>query len=188
MIDAIVANKEFSTLAIAGIAVLVSLFFGGFRGWRHKICFEYESRRDVAITVINDSFVQRTSKHYKDIDTERRKNKTEVEAIYRRPEHQQLIRNLAADLDDANTVRRAYNWLNRLSALANDSLWYALVACIVAIALVMYLPLQWLMTLLTFIIVTLTLLFISCVSLMCYWDRRFFNLVHRIIEPEGESP
>lgn len=186
MIQFIIDNKELLTLCVSLLGVLLSLAFGGVLSWRQKICLDYESRRDVAINIVRDRFVQRTSSHYSDVARERRQQKTEVEAIYRRPEQQQLIRELGKDLEDQNRVRRLFCWLVRASQAAFGCLWAAIVLLLVGIASIWFNPPHFVWVVWAAVVALLLLGFIVAVSAMWVLDGRFFPLVHRIIEPEGE--
>lgn len=186
MTQFIIENKEVLALCISFVGVLLALTFGGILNWRHKICLDYESRRDVAINILRDRFVQRTSTHYSDVAKEMKQKKAEVEEIYKRPEQQELIRDLARDLEDQNRVRSIYRWLSVASQTCFGCIWGAIVASLLALATVWLKPPGWLVVI-WMCSVGLTLLgFIGSVSFMWYLDGRFFGLVNRIIEPEGE--
>jgi hypothetical protein len=186
MIDFIVQNKEVLTACSSALGILLSLAFGGILSWRHKICLEYESRRDVAINILRDRFVQRTSNHYSDVADERKKQKTEIEEIYRRPEQQELIRQLSKDLEDQNRVRRLFRWLAWASQAAFGFVWAAIVMALLGIACIWTGPPFFCVVLWVTVLTILIIGFVVCVSIMWLLDGLFFQLVHRIIEPEGE--
>jgi len=116
-------NKEVLSLCVSLGGVLLTLAFGGVLNWRHKICLDYESRRDVAINILRDKFVQRTTAHYSDVADERRRKKTEVEEIYKRPEQQELIRELGRDLEAQNRVRSLFRGLSATSQVCFGCIW-----------------------------------------------------------------
>jgi len=168
------------------LGVLLALAFGGVLNWRHKICLDYESRRDVAINIVRDRFVQRASAHYSDVAGERKQKKTEVEEIYKRTEQQELIRDLATDLDDQNRVRRLFRWLSVISHMSFGCIWCSVVITTLGLLAIWLTIPGWLV--LTWIAALATGLggFLASVSALWYLDGRFFGLVNRIIEPEGE--
>jgi len=185
MMQFIVDNKEFLSLAISVLGVFLSLAFGGILGWRQKICLEYQSQRDVALNILRDNYVQRTSIHYSDVVKERRIKRTEIEDIYRRPEQQTLIRELAKDLEDQNRVKRLFRWLASASQITFGFIWFTIIFVLIGIlsiwvAVPYFLVVTWLS-----ILGILVLSFAVSVSLMWVLDGLFFQLVHRIIEPEG---
>jgi len=157
-----------------------------FLGWRQKICLEYESRRDVAINILRDRFIQRTSTHYSDVAQERKSKKIEVEEIYKRPEQKILIRELASDLEDQNRVRRLFRWLALASQISFGLIWATIIFIIIGIVSIWFNPPLFLIVVWLVAIGTLLFGFIVSVSAMCVLDGLYFQLVHRIIEPEGE--
>lgn len=186
MMQFIVDNKEVLSFCMSALGILLSLAFGGVLSWRHKICLDYESRRDVAINILRDRFVQRTSNHYSEVADERRRQKTAVEEIYRRPGQQQLIRELGRDLEDQNRVKRLFRWLALASQISFGCLWGAIITVCVGIAIVWANPVAFVWIIWGLILGLLVLGFVASVSAMWALDGRFFQLVHRIIEPEGE--
>jgi len=179
-------NKELFSFCASALGILLSLAFGGILSWRHRICLDYESRRNVAINILRDRFVQRTSSHYSDIAEERRRQKTAVEDIYRRPEQQKLIRELGRDLEDQNRVRRVFSWLSLASQASFGLLWGAIIIIGAGIGILWTSPPSCIWVIWAVILGILILGFIACVSAMWALDGRFFRLVHRIIETEGE--
>ena len=182
----IVDNKETLSFCASALGILLSLAFGGILSWRHKICLDYESRRDVAINILRDRYVQRTSNHYSDVAEERKRRKTAVEEIYKRPEQQQLIRELGRDLDDQNRVKRLFRWLAVASQASFGFVWAAIVVVILGMSILWVSPpfLVWIIW--AVLLGVLLLGFVVSVTVMWALDGRFFQLVHHIIEPEGE--
>lgn len=186
MIQFIAQNKELVTFCISLLGILLALAFGGVLNWRHRICLEFESRRDVAINILRDSFIQRTTAHYGDVADERRRKKTEVEEIYKRPEQQQLIRELAKDLENQNRVRRLYRWLSWMSHSCFACIWFSIVLTAIGILQIWLQVPSWLAAV-WIVALSLGLVgFFVSVSSLWYLDGRFFDLVNTIIEPEGE--
>jgi Flp pilus assembly protein TadB len=154
--------------------------------WRHKICLDYEDRRDVAINILRDKFVQRTSAHYCDVADERKRKRTEVEAIYKRREQQDLIRELASDLEDQNRVRRLFRGLSRVSQMCFGCIWGSIIVTAAGL-LSTWVPVPpWLVVVWAAALGAGLIAFFASVSVLWYLDGRFFCLVNRIIEPEGE--
>jgi len=186
MIAFIVNNKEVLALCASALGILLALAFGGILSWRHKICLDYESRRDVAINILRDGFVQRTSNHYSDVAEERRRQRTAVEEIYRRPEVQELIRELGHDLEDQNRVKRLFRWLVIASQASFGFVWAAIIVVFVGIAALWASPPPLVWVIWALLLAAFLVGFIVAVTVMWALDARFFQLVHRIIEPEGE--
>jgi len=178
-------NKEILSFCVSAFGILLSLAFGGILSWRQKICLDYE-RRDVAINILRDRFVQRTSNHYSDVADELKLQKITVEEIYKRPQQQELIRQLAKDLEDQNRVRRLFRWLVRASQASFGFLWTAIITVVLGIAIAWIGPALFVWVAWAVVFGLLMLGFVGSVSAMWVLDGRFFSLVHRIIEPEGE--
>jgi hypothetical protein len=186
MIQFITDNKEVLSLCASALGILLALGFGGILNWRHKICLDYESQRDVAINILRDRYVQRASAHYSGIAGERRRTRTEVEEIYRRPEQQTLIQDLARDLEDQNRVRRRFRWLVVASQSAFGFIWGSVVITLAAVIAIWIAVPPWLVVTWFVCLGALLFGFVISVSAMWFVDGRFFALVHSIIEPEGE--
>lgn len=186
MIQFIVDNKEILSFCGSALGILLSLAFGGVLSWRQKICLDYESRRDVAISILRDRYVQRASNHYSDVAEERKRQKTAVEEIYKRPEQQQLIRELARDLEDQNRVKRLFRWLGQASQASFGFLWAAIIVIVIGLATLWVNPPFFVWVIWAVLLGALLIGVIVSVTVMWALDGRFFRLVHRIIEPEGE--
>jgi hypothetical protein len=179
-------NKEVLSFCASVLGILLSLAFGGILSWRQRICLDYESRRDVAINILRDRFVQRTSNHYLDVADERKRQKTAVEEIYKRPQQQDLIRELARDLEAQNRVKRLFRGLALASQASFGFLWVAIIVVIIGIA-ILWFSLPFAVWVVWAVVLGLLLLgFVVSVSALWALDGRYFQLVHRIIEPEGE--
>lgn len=186
MMQFIIDNKEVLSFCVSVFGILLSLAFGGILTWHHKICLDYESRRDVAINILRDRYIQRASTHYSDVANERRSRKTEVEEIYSRPAQQLLIQDLAHDLEDQNRVKRLFRWLALVSLISFGLIWSAIIFVLTGILSIWFKPPSFLIILWFVVLIVLLIGFIVSVSAMWVLDGRFFRLVHRIIEPEGE--
>ena len=186
MIQFIVDNKEVLSFCGSALGILLSLAFGGILSWRHKICLDYASQRNVAINILRDKFVQRASNHYSDVAEECKQQKTAVEEIYKRPEQQQLIRELGRDLEDQNRLKRLFRWLVLASQASFGFVWGAIILIVVGIAALWLDPPVFVWMVGASLLGGLLFGFVLSVTAMWILDGRFFPLVHRIIEPEGE--
>lgn len=186
MTQFIVDNKDVLYFCASVLGILLSLAFGGIRSWHHHICDKYRSLRDVAVSILEDRFVQRTCGHYSDVADERKRHKTAVEDIYKRPEQRQLIRELAQDLKNQNRVKRLFRWLVRTSRASFGFLWAAITVVLSGIPVLWAAspPFVWIIW--SVLLGVLLLGFIASVSGMWILDGRFFRLADRIIEAEGE--
>lgn len=186
MMQFIIDNKEILTLGMSLLGILLTLAFTVILSWRHKICFDYESRASVAVNILRDQYVQQESAHYSEVAKERKKEKTGVEEIYRRPEHRDRRRKLAKNLEDQNRVNRLYRFLLWASNVVFWFVWVAILLVLIGMGAIWVSP----PSVVTVIwIVGLGLLaigFVVFVSAMHFFAGRFFKLVHRITESEGE--
>jgi len=164
--------------------MLLSLCFGGILNWRHKICIDYEGRRDVAINILQDRYVQRTSAHHTHIIAQSENEGIEVTEIYRRKEQRVVIQDLARILDDINRIKRYFNWLDWSSLIAFRSLLVSIpLSALPLLAIWIQIPsgLTWLWTA---SLASSLLIFILSITSMSLLDGRFFRLVNRIIDPD----
>jgi hypothetical protein len=186
--DFIAHNKDVLTFCIPLFGVLLGLCFGGVLNWRHKICIDYEGRRDVAINILQDRYVQKTSAHHSEIAEESRRDGVEIVEIYKRKKQREMIRELAATLEDVNRVKRYFRWLERASIWAFRSLWICLPLTLLPLLSIWFNIHSILTGIWSVILVGSLLLFVIAISLMSYLDGQFFRLVNRIIEPdEGDE-
>jgi len=147
---------------------------------------DYESRRDVAINILRDTFIQRTSEHYADVASERRRKHTEVEEIYKRPQVQGLVRELGRDLEAQNRIRRLFRWLVFTSHTSFGCIWSSVIIVLIGVTSIWLEP-TFALAVIWCVLLALSLLgFVVSVSVMWVLDSRFFSMVHNIIEPEGE--
>lgn len=164
--------------------MLLTLCFGGVLNWRNKICIDYEGRRDVAINILQDRYVQKTSAHHSEIVEVSQREGVEIVEIYMRKKQREMIRELAATLEDSNKVKRYFRWLERCSILAFRSLWVSIPLTVLPL-LSIWLSIHPILTGIWAALLGISLLlFVTAVSLMSYLDGQFFGLVNRIIEPE----
>lgn len=186
MIQFVSQNKEIVAISVCLFGILLSLCFGGLMNWRHKICFDYQSRMAVATNILRDDFVQRTSAHYSEVAEERRRKKTELRAIYGRASQQELFLALAKTLEASNQVQRYFRCLDRAGYTAVVSVWISIVlsAC-AALKLCIGVP-TWLAIVWAVLLVAALVSFAGAVSVMFYFDGRFFHLTNMIIKPEEE--
>ena len=186
MIQFISDSKELFSLGAAVLGILLSLAFGGVLSWRQRVCLDYASSMNVAVNILRDRFVQRTSSHYSDVADERKKQKTAVEDIYKRPEQQQLIRELGRDLEDQNRVKRLFGWLVVASQASFGFLWGSIVVVVVGIVFLWAEPSFFVWVTWAVVLGVFMVGFGTAITLMWALDGKFFKLVHRIIQSEGE--
>lgn len=186
MIQFVLENKEILSICISLSGVLLTLAFGGVLGWRHKICFEYESKRSVAINILRDRYIQSTTTHHTDVVHECIKKKTDVGEIYKRPETQKYIQQLAKDLGDQNRVRRLFRWLMSASYASFGCIWTSIIVTLLSLISIWISVPIWLLLIWSMLFGAAILGFIASISFMYYLDGKFFKLVNGIIETEGE--
>jgi len=178
-------NKDILTFSIPLFGILLTLCFGGILNWRHKICIDYGGRRDVAINILQDRYVQKTSAHHSEIADESKRAGVEIVEIYKRKRQREIIRELAATLEDANKVKRYFRWLDQASLLAFRSLWVSIPLSALPLLTIWVGTVPSVVTWIWGALLALALLvFVAAVSFLSYLDGRFFRLVNRIIEPE----
>jgi len=93
---------------------------------------------------------------------------------------------LARDLEDQNRVRRLFRWLSAMSHTCFGCIWGSIVITTAGLLSVWLSVPGWLVVIWVVVLALALLGFIGSISSMWYLDGRFFSLVNRIIEPEGE--
>ncbi|MGA8429506.1 MAG: hypothetical protein WB729_06770 [Candidatus Sulfotelmatobacter sp.] len=179
-------NKEVLTFSFSFLTILLTFFFRGIWEWRQKICFGYDSKRDVAVSILHDTFIHEATAHYEKMADGAGFDAEEAAEIYKKPESQIIISGLALSLEKSNRVKRYYTFLDGSSRWAINSLWacIVLVACPIAnIWLTVPAALVWIWVLLLLAVLAV---FISSVSILLYFDSRFFRIVNNIIKPEND--
>lgn len=180
-------NKEIIAFVFSLLGMLLTFFFRGLLEWRHKICFDYDSKRDVAINILQDRFVQQSVRHHEEVAREQKNGMTEIQEIYKRPEQVKLIQSWAINLDVINRVKRYFRFLNLCSRWALYTVWISILLTPCPLINIWspisskVIQIAWIVLL----IISLVAL-ILFVSFMLIFDGRFFNLVNSIIEPETE--
>ncbi len=179
-------NIDLLTLVFACVAILVSLAFGGILQWRQKICLEYQSLRNVALSILRDRFVQRASSHYSNIESELKSMKITVEQIYATPEQRMLVEGLSKDLADHNKVKSLFKWLSNFSVGAFALNWIMIVIIFFVLLFKYFSVAVWFLTVCMTLFLISLLGFLIAGSVMIFLDAYFFQLVDKIIEEEGE--
>ena len=116
-------HKDSATLIVALLAMVLSVLFGYFNDWRHKINFEYDSKRGAAITALKDEFEEEAQRHYKSIRAEIRETGAAVQVVYQTLGQRQYIRSLALKLEKRNKIIRLHSRLVRISNAVQVGLW-----------------------------------------------------------------
>jgi hypothetical protein len=177
-------NKEILSVSFSLLAVLLTFFFKGILDWRHKICFDYSSKREVSVSILRDTFIHEAGAHHEEVGNLVLSGAGEAVEIYRRPENQQIISHLAFSLERSNKIKRYYQYLETGSKYAIRAVWVSIVlsACPIAnIWLRVPVSIVWIWVL-CLLIALLTL--IIAVSTLVYFDGKFFHIVNNIIKPE----
>src|SRR6266852_1191099 len=176
-------NKEVLTFSFSFLSILLIFFFRGIWDWRHKICFDYCSKRDVAVSILHDTFIHEATAHYERMSEAVVLEAAEAAEIYKRPESQTIISGLALRLEKSNRVKRYYTYLDGSSRWAVNSLWACIVlaACPIAnIWLSVPTAVAWIWVL---SLLAVLAAFLASVSILLYFDSRFFRIVNNIIKP-----
>jgi len=164
--------------------MLLSLCFGGVLNWRHKVCIDYEGRRDVAINILQDKYVQRTSTHHSEVVAESESEGIDVIEVYKRKKQRDVIRELAAILEDINRTKRYFRWLDWASLFAFRSLLLSIPLSALPLLSIWIGISSGLVRMWAVFLIASLLVFVGSIFLLSYLDGRFFRLVNRIIEPE----
>jgi len=185
MIDFFNQNREAISFILSFLGILITFLFRVLLNWRHKICFEYASKRDVSISIVQEKFVREVTKHYETVSFEKEKQDTSIDEIYKRPEQRGLINSFSKFGENISKIKR---WFRKLDFCSSLSLFVVLGLVILFLLLIIYLWIHLLTTLITIIWAILfsifCLLLVFLTGYMLFLDSKFFKLVNDIIEPE----
>lgn len=183
MKDFVIENKEVLAFIIPLIGMLLSLCFGGILNWRHKICIDYEGRRDVAINILQDRYVQQTTAHHADVLSVSHEEGIEVEEVYKRKKQREVIRELAKTLEDINRIKRYFRWLEQGSLVAFRSILLAIPLSALPLISIRFNVAGGVIWIWIVVLTGAVLLFFGSMFSLTILDGRFFKLVNRVIEP-----
>ena len=165
---------------------MLTFFFRGIWEWRQKICFNYDSKRDVAASILHDTFIHDATAHYEQVGVAVLQGADEILEIYRRPENQAIISQLAFSLEKSNEIRDTTDiWTSRANTPSTRfGSQLCCSACPVAnIWLRVPTSLVWIWALL---LIGSFAVFVSTVSALLYFDGKFFRIVNNMIKPEND--
>lgn len=156
------------------IGILITFFFRSIWAWRQKICFEYKSKKDVAISILRDKIVQRIE--------ELRKVSKRGKDTYQQLEKEDFL-NIIKKM---NSVNNCFGCLDKSSQWAIISLWISIVAIMIYLVSIWFSWSAFFKWLLSITFIVAIIFFLGVISLMIFIDGRFFRLVNKVIEPEHE--
>ncbi|MGA3082042.1 MAG: hypothetical protein ABSD44_11745 [Terracidiphilus sp.] len=122
MMPAIVPYRDALTLIIAGLSISLTMFFGHFKTWRHRICFEYDSKQSAAVTALRDKFKEEAEQHFRAIQQHLRRTGGTVQQFYAESKQRTLIKTLALRLERCNEIIRLYSYLTLVSQVVEVGL------------------------------------------------------------------
>lgn len=184
MIPNSVPNRDALTLIIAGLGIVLSIFFGQFKTWRHRICFEYDGKQAAAVTTLRDKFEEEAEQHYKTIQDHINRTGETVQQFYAESKQRTLIKALALKLERSNQIIRLHSYLNAISQVIEVVLWVEASILMVGIGLVWFtVPHHWVVALVG-IVTFLSLCIIVLVFVLLYFEGKFLTAANRILKPE----
>jgi hypothetical protein len=117
------SHKDIVTLVIAALGMLLTFFFGHFKNWRHRICFDYDSKHGAAITAIKDQFEEEAEMHFKSVQNAVVQPGLTIQQVYQSVEQKKYIKSLANKLESANQIRRDHHLLILASQYVEWGIW-----------------------------------------------------------------
>jgi len=181
---AIVHHRDVLTLIIAGLSICLTIFFGHFKAWRHRICFEYVDKQAAAVAALTDKFQEEAEQHYRAIQEHLERTGGTVQQFYAESKQRTLIRILALRLERRNQIIRLYSYLSRVSRAVEIGLLVEssiLTLCILTVWVpVTHLEALGLVAiLLCILVVTIVLTFI-----LVYLEGKFLTTANSALRPE----
>ncbi len=118
MMPATVPYRDALTLIIAGLSISLTIFFGHFKTWRHRICFEYDGKQAAAVTALRDKFQEEAEQHYRAIQDHVQRTGETVQQFYAEGKQRTLVKALALKLERSNQIIRACSHYLRASTMS----------------------------------------------------------------------
>lgn len=177
-------NADTITFTFSAAGILLAFLFRVAQDYRHKICFDYESKRNVAISILQDRFVQRITAHIEEVDKERESGDTELSQIYKRPGQINLIKNVSLCGEDISRIKRYFRHLDLISKWTVILVWLSFIFSLGPVINIWVAIQDVLVVRIWFVTFTLALLsWVFLFSVALYADGRFLSLANSIIEP-----
>jgi len=117
MMPSTVPYRDTLTLIIAGLSICLTMFFGHFKAWRHRICFEYDGKQSAAVTALREKFKEEAEQHFRAIQEHLTRTGGTVQQFYAESKQRTLLKTLALRLERCNEIIRFYSYLTLVSQL-----------------------------------------------------------------------
>ena len=184
MMPTTVPYRDALTLIIAGLSVCLTIFFGHFKTWRHRICFEYDGKQAAAVTAIRDKFQEEAEQHYRTIQEHLQRTGGTVQQFYAEGKQRSLIRALALRLERSNQIIRLYSYLNFVSQVIEICFWAESFIIILSIGTI-WIPVTH-AEILALVILVLGILVVvfGLMFALLYIEGSFLTITNRALRPE----
>jgi hypothetical protein len=184
MMQAIVQYRDALTLIIAGLSICLTIFFGYFKTWRHRIYFEYDGKQDAAVTAIRDKFQEEAEQHYRTIQEHLQRTGGTVQQFYAESKQRKLIRILAMRLERSNQIIRLYSGLSILSQVVEIGLLIESAILILSIGIIWVSVTHFEVLCIVIMFFIILALMILLMFALLYFEGRFLTAANRALRPE----
>lgn len=184
MMPAAVTYRDALTLIIAGLSICATIFFGHFKTWRHRICFEYDGKQAAAVTAIRDKFQEEAEQHYKAIQEHLQHTGATVQEFYAERKQRVLVKSLALRLERSNRIIRLYSYLTFVSQAIEIGLLIETTILIFSIATAWFTISHFMAWLIFIICLIILALMILLMFVLLYLEGRFLTETNKALSPE----
>lgn len=122
MMPTTVPYRDALTLIIAGLSICLTMFFGHFKAWRHRICFEYDRKGFAAVAALREKFKEEAEQHFRAIQEHLTRTGGTVQQFYAESKQRTLVKTLALRLQRCNEIIRFYSYLTLVSQVVEIGL------------------------------------------------------------------
>ena len=184
MMPVAVSHRDALTLIVAGLGIVLTIFFGHFKTWRHRICFEYDGKQAAAVTAIRDKFQEEAEQHYRAIHEHIQRTGGTVQQFYAEAKQRTLVKALALKLERSNKIIRLYSYLSLVSQLIELALWIESAILILSIGSVWIAVPHYLIVTIVLIVIIALLALIGLIFSLLYFEGRFITAANKALKPE----
>ena len=184
MMPATVPYRDALTLIIAGLSISLTIFFGHFKTWRHRICFEYDGKQAAAVTALRDKFQEEAEQHYRAIQDHVQRTGETVQQFYAEGKQRTLVKALALKLERSNQIIRLYSYLSGVSQVVEIALWIESSILILSIGTVWFPVTHYQIVGLVIVVVSVLAIMIGLIFALLYLEGRFITAANKALRPE----
>lgn len=180
---AIHSHRDAMTILIAGLSICLTMFFGHFKTWRHRICFEYDGKQAAAVAALRDKFQEEAGQHYRVVQEHIHRTGETVQQFYAEGRQRTLVKALALRLERSNGIIRVYRYLGIVSQAVEFG-FLIVSAALVLSMIVLWVPPVRTEIILAGVILVVSALMVGLMFVLLYLEGRFITATSKALRPE----